>query len=96
VIDATMLRQLRRSPNRIPQPRSPLDTLTMRERYVAELMADGLGTNEIVQRLGVSHSTVRTHVQNILLKLDVHTRLQAVAKLSADERFNAAGSAHAS
>lgn len=96
VIDTTMLRQLRRSPHRIPQPRSPVDTLTARERYVAELMAEGLGTNEIVRRLDVSHSTVRTHVQNILLKLDVHTRLQAVAKLSADERFIAQRSAHAS
>jgi two-component system, NarL family, nitrate/nitrite response regulator NarL len=96
VVDAAMLRQLRRSPSRIPQQRSPVQTLTTRERHVAELMADGLGTDEIVKRLGVSHSTVRTHVQNILLKLDVHTRLQAVAKLSADEHFTSGRSAHAS
>ena len=38
----------------------------------------------MVNVLGVSQSTVRTHVQNIFSKLGVHTRLQAVALLDPD------------
>lgn len=68
---------------RVPaaHPRTSLDILTATERRVMELMAEGLGTSEIVQALGVTQSTVRTHVQNILTKLGVHSRLQAVALL---------------
>jgi len=42
------------------------------------MLARGFETRQIVRRLGVSESTVRTHVQNILAKLGVHSRLQAV------------------
>lgn len=95
-IDGALLRMLRHGPARVAQQRAPSEMLTSRERNVAELLAVGLSTNQIVHRLGVSHSTVRTHVQNILLKLGVHTRLQAVAKLSADERFTKMSTQHAS
>ena len=53
--------------------------LTRREREVLGLMAEGLNTASMAQRLHVSRATVRNHVQNILLKLDVHSRLEAVA-----------------
>jgi two-component system nitrate/nitrite response regulator NarL len=42
-------------------------------------MADGLGTAAVAERLHVSRATIRNHVQNILAKLGVHSRLQAVA-----------------
>jgi two-component system nitrate/nitrite response regulator NarL len=41
------------------------------------MLVDGAGGEEIANRLHVSPNTVRTHVQNILTKLQVHTRLEA-------------------
>jgi DNA-binding NarL/FixJ family response regulator len=53
--------------------------LTPREREVLMLLADGLDTGGIAARLSVTHTTARTHVSNILAKLQVHSRLEAVA-----------------
>ena len=53
--------------------------LTEREHQVLHLLIKAKDTNEICRSLGVGASTARTHVQNVLLKLGVHTRLQAVA-----------------
>jgi two-component system nitrate/nitrite response regulator NarL len=56
-----------------------LRQLTRRERDVLRLLGEGAGGPDIARRLSVSQNTVRTHVQNILTKLQVHTRLEAVA-----------------
>jgi DNA-binding NarL/FixJ family response regulator len=56
-----------------------LRQLTPREEDVLMLLGDGASGHEIARQLSVSHHTVRTHVQNILTKLQVHTRLEAVA-----------------
>lgn len=53
--------------------------LTSREREVLTLLASGANSGEIARRLTVSPHTVRTHVQGILTKLQVHSRLEAVA-----------------
>jgi DNA-binding NarL/FixJ family response regulator len=53
--------------------------LTARERQVLRCMATGLSRDGIAQRLDMSGHTVRTHTQNILTKLDVHSTLAAVA-----------------
>jgi two-component system nitrate/nitrite response regulator NarL len=53
------------------------DHLTAREREVLSLLVQGMSGNEIATRLSVSANTVRTHVQNILSKLQVHSRLEA-------------------
>jgi two-component system nitrate/nitrite response regulator NarL len=53
--------------------------LTDREREVLQLLAEGSSGTQIAQRLGVSPNTVRTHVQSILTKLQVHSRLEAAA-----------------
>lgn len=53
--------------------------LTRRERQVLGLLVEGLSGKEIASALSVSPHTVRTHVQSILMKLQVHTRLEAVA-----------------
>ena len=55
------------------------DTLTSREREILALLVDGHGTRDIAQFLSISTSTVRNHIQHILQKLQVHTRLEAVA-----------------
>jgi PAS domain S-box-containing protein len=60
-------------------PDNGVKTLTRREREVLQLMGDGLNTTAMARRLNVSRATVRNHVQNILPKLEVHSRLEAVA-----------------
>jgi two-component system nitrate/nitrite response regulator NarL len=55
--------------------------LTTRELQVADLMNRGCPTKEIAWRLGVQPCTAKNHVRNILRKLQVHGRGQAVAKL---------------
>lgn len=58
---------------------SPRETpLTQREIEVLRLMAEGYGTNAIADRLVISASTARNHVQNILDRLGVHSRMDAV------------------
>lgn len=52
--------------------------LTPREREVLQCMVDGLGRAEIAERLGLSTNTVRTHTQNLLSKLDMHSALEAI------------------
>jgi two-component system, NarL family, nitrate/nitrite response regulator NarL len=51
--------------------------LTPRERQVLELLVEGADGRTAALRLGISRNTVRTHVQNILMKLQVHSRLEA-------------------
>ena len=53
--------------------------LTGRQMEVLRLMAKGLGNLEIAQRLGLSHYTVKNHVHNILERLGVKDRTEAVA-----------------
>jgi len=55
------------------------NTLTSREQEILTLLAEGHGTRDIAQTLSISTSTVRNHIQHILQKLQVHTRLEAVA-----------------
>lgn len=52
--------------------------LTQREHDVLVKMADGLSNQEIAEQLFLSESTVKTHVSNILFKLDAKRRTQAV------------------
>lgn len=57
----------------------PLADLTRREREVLACLAEGAGRLEVAQRLHLSPNTVRTHVQNLMVKLGVHSSLEAVA-----------------
>jgi two-component system NarL family response regulator len=53
-------------------------TATEREREILRLVAAGLQNKEIAQELDIGLATVRNHVHNILEKLDVHSKLDAV------------------
>jgi len=53
--------------------------LSRRERDVLEWMAEGLQNKEIAQRLDISLATVRNHVHNLLEKLEVHSKLEAIS-----------------
>lgn len=57
-----------------------IDKLSEREYRVLGLIAEGLSNQEIAQKLVVTVSTIKTHLNNIYAKLHVHTRLQAVTK----------------
>ncbi|MEX2196205.1 MAG: response regulator transcription factor [Thermoleophilaceae bacterium] len=54
-------------------------TLTARQREILQMLADGMQTDAVARKLGLSTETVRTHTKRILAKLDADTRTQAVA-----------------
>jgi two-component system nitrate/nitrite response regulator NarL len=56
---------------------SPIHRLSLRERQVLALLGQGWSNESIGNVLYISPHTVRTHVQNILEKLDIHSRLEA-------------------
>ena len=63
-----------------PDPPPPgLRPLSLRELEVLRLLADGRSKEHIADSLFISVTTVRNHVQNILRKLEVHSKLEAVA-----------------
>lgn len=65
----------------------PAAALTRREREVLRLLVGGANTRIAAERLGVSLSTVRNHVQNLFGKLGVHSRLEAVACVTTRRLF---------
>jgi DNA-binding NarL/FixJ family response regulator len=56
-----------------------VSSLTRREREILALLSLGAGNDVIAQRLVISPETARTHIQNLLGKLGVHSRLEAAA-----------------
>ena len=64
---------------------SKVESLTQRETEVLHLLAQGLGNKEIAAKLFVSEKTVKTHITNILQKLDVKTRTQAALLAAKDQ-----------
>lgn len=64
---------------RLRHPETTLhESLTEREREILQLMAEGKANQVIADELYISLKTVKTHVSNILTKLDVYDRTQAV------------------
>lgn len=57
-----------------------LDRLTPREREVLRLMAEGLPSRQIAAEMGISYTTVRTHIRSLGSKLAVHSKLEAIVK----------------
>jgi DNA-binding NarL/FixJ family response regulator len=55
-----------------------VDALTRREREVLALLADGQTTQEVADALSISVMTVQSHVKNVLAKLGVHSKVEAI------------------
>jgi DNA-binding NarL/FixJ family response regulator len=73
-LDAAVARRLAQE---IRGPRSGLAALTAREREILVLVAAGMSNKEIAAELVISERTARTHVSNVLGKLDLTSRTQA-------------------
>ena len=59
---------------------SQLESLTVREKEVLRLLAEGLPSRGVAARLGISYTTVRTHIRSLGSKLGVHSKLEAIVK----------------
>jgi DNA-binding NarL/FixJ family response regulator len=57
-----------------------LERLTPREKEVLMLIAEGLPSRAIAAELGISYTTVRTHIRSLGTKLAVHSKLEAIVK----------------
>ena len=74
----TALRRLRHRREAEADAQSRLERLTPRERQILEQMATGATPERIAQALRMSPHTLRTHMQNILTKLGVHSKMEAL------------------
>ncbi len=72
------LRRLRHRRSADADAQRRLDRLTPREREIIVQMATGGTADEIAKALGMSPHTLRTHTQNILMKLGVHSKMEAL------------------
>jgi two-component system response regulator DevR len=66
--------------NKRREVESQLERLTAREKEVLRLMAEGMASREIASKLGISYTTVRTHIRSLGSKLGVHSKLEAIIK----------------
>jgi DNA-binding NarL/FixJ family response regulator len=60
-----------------PSQPDPLDSLTIREREILELVAEGLTNREIGKRLHLAEATIKHYMTNVLQKMHVRSRVQA-------------------
>jgi len=79
VVEGSFLRPRQPEPDDRPDLRRLAGYLTRRERDCLALLVEGLDTTSMAKRLGLSRTTVRTHVQSVLTKLGVHSRLEAAS-----------------
>jgi two-component system, NarL family, nitrate/nitrite response regulator NarL len=84
------------SANPVPAPAAPVDPLALlsaREQQVLEQIARGASNKEIARTLSIAETTVKIHVQHILRKLDLTSRVQAA--VYAAGLFKSAGESRA-
>jgi DNA-binding NarL/FixJ family response regulator len=79
VIEASLERSAPRHTAEEHRVRELAAYLTPREYECLALVVSGMDTAEMSRRLGVSRTTIRSHVQSMLMKLSVHSRLEAAA-----------------
>lgn len=81
---AALLPELAAERRRQADVRAKTDRLTAREREVVGMLAQGQRNEAIASELCISVATVRTHISNVLVKLGVHSQLEAVALLAGE------------
>jgi DNA-binding NarL/FixJ family response regulator len=64
-----------------PSPNFEEFDLTEREKEVLQLIAEGYKNTEIADKLFVSENTVKSHIKNIYIKLDVKNRVEALKRV---------------
>jgi DNA-binding NarL/FixJ family response regulator len=75
---APVLERLRNGAERSSDVDARFATMTRREIEVLQAFTDGLSTDEVAARFRIGVRTVRSHVENVLMKLGVHSKLEAV------------------
>src|SRR5215210_2337274 len=73
-----MLRMVSRQRQEEYEAQRAIEKLTPREKQVLQALGEGLDSKDIAEKLHITVETERTHMVNILGKLDVHSRLQAL------------------
>jgi two-component system, NarL family, nitrate/nitrite response regulator NarL len=71
------------APVEVPPPASAIEQLSPRERDILRGIARGASNKEIARDLGIAETTVKIHVQHVLRKLDVSSRVQAAVAATA-------------
>jgi DNA-binding NarL/FixJ family response regulator len=74
-----IMSHLRKRRARDSAERERVERLTIRETQILQGLADGIPTERLAVKLEISRNTLRTHVQNILFKLKVHSKVEALA-----------------
>jgi len=90
-ITRRLIEEFARRPMPDPELTAQLGSLTEREREVLVYLARGLGNAEIARELHVGEATVKTHVANVLQKIQARDRVQAVV-FAYESGFVSAGS----
>lgn len=78
LISPSMLARVLPKLSRIEKPAKPLE-LSTREHQVLTMLARGLRNQEVAEELGLSLYTVRNHIQSVLIKMQAHSKMEAVA-----------------
>jgi len=71
--------EIRRGARQLDHPQRLASYLTARERQVLGALVSGTSTTKLARGLGITEVTARCHIQNVLTKLGVHSRLEAAA-----------------
>jgi two-component system nitrate/nitrite response regulator NarL len=74
-----------------PPPPDPFATLSPREREIVDLIARGDSNKQIARELGIAETTVKIHVQHLLRKLDIDSRVQAAVLVTQQQQQQRAG-----
>jgi len=86
-----LLRLLRHRRHQLATERQRANRLTPRQIEILQLLSDGVPVARIAERLNMTPATLRTHVQNILTRLAVHTKVEAVAVAIRHGKISAGG-----
>jgi DNA-binding NarL/FixJ family response regulator len=76
---ARLLRLLRHRRHQLSTERQRANRLTPRQIQILQMLSDGVPVSRLAESLEMTPATLRTHVQNILTRLAVHTKVEAVA-----------------